>query len=133
VSLYVTDTHALIWYAQGRFRKLGGEARQIYENADRRALAIYVPALVLTELLEAVHRGALQLNQPARQWVRALFSTGSFIPADLDTDVVLAAENLNAIPELGDRLIAATAQVLGVPLITRAATVVAATGIDVVW
>ena len=133
MSLYVTDTHALIWYAQGRSRKLGRRARAAFEQAESGASVIYVPVLSLVELLEAVQRGVLRLNAAPREWVRALFSTGAFLQAPLTAEIAVSAAELTGIPERGDRLIAATAVTLGLPLITRDATIAQAAGVAVIW
>jgi PIN domain nuclease of toxin-antitoxin system len=132
VALYVADTHALIWHALGRTRKLGRKARATFERAERGTAAIYVPTIVLVELLEAAQRGVIRLSLPTREWVRGLFSSAGFLPADLTTDVVLAANDLSQIPERGDRLIAATAASLKLPLLTRDESLSTA-GIEVVW
>lgn len=132
MALFVTDTHGLIWYALGRTKKLGRRARTIYERADNGSAAIYVPTIALVELLEAAQRGAIRLALPARDWVRALFSSAGFLPADLTADVILTAHGMDDIPERGDRLIAATAVSLKLPLITRDDRMTKA-GVEVVW
>ena len=132
MARYVTDTHALIWYAQAKPKKLGRRARLAFEQAEAGKAVIYVPTIVLVEALELVRRGYLELSLPPGRWVNALLSAGGFMVADLTTDVVLAGHGLYAIPERNDRLIAATAQSLRLPLITRDPEISAA-GIDVVW
>lgn len=132
MALFVTDTHGLIWYALGRTKKLGRRARTIYERADNGSAAIYVPTIALVELLEAAQRGAIRLALPARDWVRALFSSAGFLPADLTADVILTAHGMDDIAERGDRLIAATAVSLKLPLITRDDRMTKA-GVEVVW
>jgi predicted nucleic acid-binding protein len=52
---------------------------------------------------------------------------------DLTTDIVRRAQTLFAIPERGDRLIAATAAELDLPLVTWDPTIAAAAGVDVIW
>jgi PIN domain nuclease of toxin-antitoxin system len=114
----VTDAHALIWYATGFDRRIGRTARAIFARADRGTASIYVPALALVEIGEAVRRG-LPIEGGFTRWARALLASGKFVFADLTIDVVVEAEALYAIPERGDRLIAATAIAQGCPLITR--------------
>jgi predicted nucleic acid-binding protein len=57
VTLAVADTHALIWYAGQRWNKLGRDARRVFEEVEAGNGAIFVPALVMVELGEAVRRG----------------------------------------------------------------------------
>ena len=49
------------------------------------------------------------------------------------TRIVRRAQLLYEIPERGDRLIAATAAELDLPLITRDNTIADAAGVDVIW
>jgi predicted nucleic acid-binding protein len=46
---------------------------------------------------------------------------------------VSRSHDLFAIPERGDRLIAATAMELGVPLVTRDPQIAKAADVDVIW
>ena len=50
-----------------------------------------------------------------------------------DIAIVLRAHTLYAIPERGDRLIAATAAELDCPLITRDPEIARAAGVDLIW
>lgn len=129
----VTDTHALIWYALGPQRKLGRRARTVFTQAERGQATIYVPVLVLVELAEAVRRGVIRCDGGFTRWSDQLFSSGSFIAADLTPEVVAHAEGLYAIPERGDRLIAATAAVLGAPLITKDPAITRIPKLKTVW
>lgn len=115
----VTDAHALIWYVSGPSRRLGRTARALFGRAARGQATIYVPALVLVEIAEAVRRGAVTADGGFTRWMRRLATASHFVTADLTAAVVLEAEALYAIPERGDRLIAATALHLDCPLITR--------------
>jgi PIN domain nuclease of toxin-antitoxin system len=119
MSVAVTDTHALVWYALGPPRNLGRRARTMFERAERGQATIYVPVLVLVELAEAVRRGAIRCEGGFSRWTDRLLASGRFLAADLTPAIVLTAGGLYAIRERGDRLIAATAAHLDCPLITK--------------
>jgi PIN domain nuclease of toxin-antitoxin system len=133
IEVAVTDAHPLIWYGTRRWRKLGAQARKVFEAVDAGAATIYVPTLALVEISEASHHGRISLQGGFSSWTDKIFSTRRFVPVDLTVDIVRRAEAFYGIPERGDRLIAATAAHLGFPLITRDPEIARAAGVDVVW
>jgi hypothetical protein len=66
-------------------------------------------------------------------WARAAFATGKYHEAELTAEIVYIAQRLYAIAERGDRLIAATAATLDLPLITRDLQIAAAAGVECLW
>jgi PIN domain nuclease of toxin-antitoxin system len=131
--LAVVDTHALIWYAVEEWAKLGSQARRVFREVEAGNGAIFVPALVMAELSEAVSRGQVDLPEGFVRWGRRIFSSGRFFPVDLSWQIVQRAEKLYVIPERGDRLIAATALELDYPLITRDPEIAAAAKLELIW
>lgn len=131
--LAVTDTHALIWAIDGSRKRLGKRARQIFGRSDGGEASIYIPTFALAELSEACHRGRVMLTLPFEEWARAAFFSGKYHEAPLTAEIVYAAQRLLRIPERGDRLIAATAVVLDLPLITRDPEIAAAAGVECIW
>jgi len=129
----VVDTHALVGYALGRRARLGRKAAVFLDRVDAGEAAAWVPAIVLVELLEAAHRGVIRLAGGSEGWIQALVDSGSFFVADLTAAIVLRADALYAIPEWGDRLIAATAAHLDLPLVTRDPAIARAAAVPVVW
>jgi PIN domain nuclease of toxin-antitoxin system len=131
--LAVTDTHALIWAIDGRGKRLGKRARQLFDRADEGKCAIYIPAHASVELGEAWHNNRVMLELPFEEWARAAFASGNYHEAQLTAEIVYAAQRLYSIQERGDRLIAATAIVLDLPLITRDPEIQGAAGVECVW
>jgi PIN domain nuclease of toxin-antitoxin system len=131
--LAVTDTHALIWAIDGNRKRLGKHARKQFENADDGKCAIYIPALVLVELGEACHKDRVTLSPSFEEWARLAFASGKYHEAELTAEIVYIAQRLYAIAERGDRLIAATAVALDLPLITRDPQIAAAAGVECLW
>ena len=133
MSVAVTDTHALIWFALGPSRRLGRHARALFERAERRQATIFEPVLVLVELSEAIRRGTVRCEAGFSRWSAELLASGGFIAADLTKDAVFEAERLYGISERGDRLIAATAATLGCPLITSDSQMTRHAGVTTIW
>ena len=133
IVLAVTDTHSLLWYATQQSHKLGPRARLHFQRTEAREAAIYVPTFVLAEVGELVHLGRVRLSRPFGEWLDALLGSKIYIPADLTPDVVRSAQNLFAIPERGDRLIAATAVALELPLMTRDGDIAACAQVERLW
>lgn len=132
-ALAVADTHALLWHAGGKPQKLGRHARAHFERADRREAAVYVPTVVLAEVGELVQRGTVRLPRPFAEWMDDLLGSGVYLAADLTADIVRRAHDLFAIPERGDRLIAATAAALDLPLMTRDPEIAACAAVARLW
>lgn len=133
MSLAVIDTHALIWALTGQRRRLGRHALRLVERADRGEAALYIPTISLVEVGEAERRGAIRLTSGFDRWVEELFATGQFHPVDLTASIVRRAQALFAIPERGDRLIAASALELDLPLITRDPKIASAAAVRLIW
>jgi PIN domain nuclease of toxin-antitoxin system len=129
----VTDSRALIWYAIGPNRRLGRRARELFARAERGQAFIYIPVIVLVEVAEAIHRGAIQCQPGFTRWSHRLFASGRFVATDLTMQVVVEAESLYAIPERGDRLIAATALSLESPLITNDPAIARIPTLTTIW
>lgn len=135
MDLAVTDAHALIWAASGNLRKLGRKARSFYERVDGGRAVLYVPTHVLLEIGEAHAGGDFSFSGGSSfdVWVERLTTTGRYVPIDLTTGIVRQAQELYQIPERGDRIVAATARVMGCPLITRDPEIGKGASIQVVW
>jgi PIN domain nuclease of toxin-antitoxin system len=131
--LAVADTHALLWFATGQHNKLGRRAREHFERTDRREAAVYVPTFVLAEVGELVQRGRIRLPHPFGQWMDALIGSKVYIAADLSVDMIRCAHELFDIPERGDRLIAATAVSLALPLMTRDPQIAECAQVEQLW
>jgi len=130
----VIDTHALLWWLAGRMRSLGRVSRGFVERVDAGDAVAHVPSIVLVELSEAIRRGVFSLGEPFDVFVQRLENTPSrYRVVPLDVAVVARSHALLTIPERGDRLIAATAQHLGIPLVTRDREIARAIGGDVIW
>ena len=128
----VLDTHAAVWYALGSPR-LSAPARQAIDEATRTGV-IYLPAISIVEIVELVEKG--RLPQEALDRLLRLLSAGAspvrIAPLDLYVAEALPRVPRAAVPDMPDRIIAATALHLGLPLVTRDSKIQAA-AISTIW
>ena len=97
-------------------------------------LGSHFALFLLVELSEAIRRGVFTLGEPFDVFVQRLEHTPSrYRVVPLDAAVVARSHELFAIPERGDRLIAATALHLGLPLVTRDPEIARVMRGEVIW
>lgn len=133
-ALAVTDTHALIWYSTEQYQNLGRAALDHFRRTDDGQAVVYIPTIALIEVSELRHRGRITLGGSTFEaWLERLLGSRRYIPLDLTVDVVEAANQLFAIRERGDRLIAAAARVRQWPLLTRDPEIAKCAEIECVW
>ena len=117
--MIVLDTHAWVWWVSGQ-KTLSRRAGRIIEVAANEA-AIYVSAISVWEVAQLVARGRLELTMNVESWVAksAAFPFLHFVPVDnaIAIKSVSLPEPLHSDP--ADRIIIATALLMGFPLITR--------------
>jgi PIN domain nuclease of toxin-antitoxin system len=63
VSVYVTDTHPLIWYATDNHRQLPRKVLRAFHAAAGAAALIYVPVFVLWELAVRLKVGRIACSE----------------------------------------------------------------------
>lgn len=62
MSVYVTDTHPLIWFTLGKKQNLSKKVLTVFEEAEIGKKFIYVPAIVLWEIALLERGGKIRLN-----------------------------------------------------------------------
>jgi PIN domain nuclease of toxin-antitoxin system len=118
MSLYVTDTHPLVWYATGEHRQLSKKALRAFNAASQEEALIYVPAFVLWEVAMLLKVGRIALDEDYRDWAEHLMAQRGFDLADFGVEVATEAYYY-PFPDPFDGVIAATAKVMDLPLITK--------------
>ena len=115
----VADTHTAVWYLFGD-RRLSARARETIDGAASAGTRVAVSAISLAELIYLIEKGRLAAEFLDRV-LEALLDDEVFVEAPFDRGVAQAMLTVsrNQVPDLPDRIIAATAVKLEVPVISR--------------
>jgi PIN domain nuclease of toxin-antitoxin system len=133
MSVYVTDTHSLIYYVTGHNSKLSRRALRAFQQAERGEAYIYVPAVVLWEISRLEKEGEIRLNEPYEDWAGALLAHPGFECVPLDEEIIAEARHYGFNRDVFDAAIVATARVKEVPLITRDQDITDSKIVDIWW
>jgi PIN domain nuclease of toxin-antitoxin system len=131
--MIVLDTHALIWWADAG-SKLSKNARQA-TRAESRRRELVASAISVFEILTLERRGRLEFKTPAAEWLANLRKLPEMTIHPVTDEIAERAGGLEeAFPgDPADRLIAATALVLGVSLVTQDTKLRAVPNLPTVW
>ena len=116
----VTDTHGLIWYLEDSPR-LSAAARDAFGRCDRGEILVYVPTVCLVEMVYLQEKGRISLDLMARLMAELRGGASGLVLSGLTLEVASAVADVprQSVPDMPDRIIAATALCLGLPLISR--------------
>jgi PIN domain nuclease of toxin-antitoxin system len=130
---YVTDTHALIWYLEDS-DKLGRQADAAFDACDGGQSTIFIPTICLVELIYLQEKGRIPPDLKQSLDVHLASGLTNLVPADLTPAVVTALESIprDLVPDLPDRVIAATAKALDLPLLSQDRAL-QRSGLAVIW
>src|ERR1700678_3694105 len=122
------DTHIWIWSALEPSRLSQRVARAI----DKAENEVLLSPISVWELLMLTQRGRVQLNEDAVSWARRTVEQLQLREAPLTFDVALETSALNLThSDPSDRLIAASAKVFDLTLVTADEKLIAAPGVRV--
>jgi PIN domain nuclease of toxin-antitoxin system len=133
MSIYVTDTHSLVYYVTGLNARLSRRALRAFQQAERGDAYIYIPAVVLWEISRLEKEGAIRLNESYEEWSTALLAHPCFECVPLDEEIIAEARQLGFNRDVFDAAVVATARVKGVPLITRDQEITDAKIVEIWW
>lgn len=130
--MYVTDTHAFLWYLTGDER-LGKRAKEAFVEADKGEATVIVPAIVLAESLFIAekHNADVKFADVLRKIQNSL----NYIVYPLNTLVVVKCQDkgLKKISEIHDRIIVATTKLLNSKSITKDQEIKNSGIVECVW
>jgi PIN domain nuclease of toxin-antitoxin system len=133
MSVYVTDTHPLVFFANRNQRLLSRRAWDIFQEAEARQALILIPAPALWEVSFLELHGKIKLDKPYEDWPRELFAHPCYDCIPLDAAIIAEARHCNVNNDIFDAAILATARVKDLPLITRDNAITDSGLVEVVW
>ena len=128
--MYLADTVAIVRHLRGH-PVLGREAARILREADQGLHRIYLSAITLMKVLYLSE--ARRIDLPLGDLVDTVSRSRNYEVVAVDTDVTLAAVGIDDVPELHDRILVATADYLGVPILTGDRVIAASRHVQTVW
>jgi PIN domain nuclease of toxin-antitoxin system len=133
MSVYVTDTHPVVWYATNRYSSLSKKVLNVFEQADNGEVLIYVPTVVFWEIAILERVGKISLPEGYTKWSTSLLNQTGFAEAVFDSSVVKEAIAYNFNDDIFDSAIVATAKNLDFPLITKDVAITEANLAEIYW
>jgi PIN domain nuclease of toxin-antitoxin system len=134
MSKYVTDTHALLWHISNS-ANLSARAKEIFDNADMGTAIIIVPSIVLVECVYLAEKKRIEDERITELFARLSRPKYPYQLAQIAVDTILALKSVarSIVPDMPDRIIAATALQLGLSLITKDGRISSLPGLSVIW
>jgi PIN domain nuclease of toxin-antitoxin system len=135
MSDVLADTHTIVWYLADptQLSSAAATALTAAESSGR----IWVSAITFVELVYLVEKGKLPQVILAELWrvVRDPAEPVESVPLGLDTATVLDQIPRGTVPDMPDRVIAATALARGLPLVSADGKIrsLMVPGLTVVW
>jgi PIN domain nuclease of toxin-antitoxin system len=129
----VLDTHAAIWYLLDA-SSLSHTVFSLIDGAAAAGQPTYISAVSLVEVVYLVERGRIAADAFEVFVGELKKDSPAFAVVPLDSDIAAALRKIarNVVPDMPDRIIAATALHLGLPLVTRDRRLQSA-GIQTIW
>lgn len=126
---YLLDTHAFLWAATDEDR-LGSRAARAISTTPYEQLAI--ADVTLQEIGLLLHTGRISFNGPPASILGALLNYVTVLSITLDIAIAAPALGLPHSDQF-DRIIAATAKINRIPLITKDANIAGSSVIATIW
>lgn len=133
MSALTSDTHSAIWFLS-KSSNLSHLARQAMREATKNAEPIYVSAISLIEMTYLIEKNRLPRTDLSDLLKALRNKSGNFRLVSINLAITRALRRVPRadVPDMPDRIIAATALHLGLPLITRDSKIRAAS-LTTIW
>ena len=134
MSAVVADTHTIIWYLRSP-EKLSINAVTSLDNALNNGESIFISAISLVEMNYLVEKNRIPASSLEQLLQLIDDPLVNLFVVPLDTPVAKAFTQISrdVVPEMGDRIIAATSLYLGLSLVTKDHKIRNLSNIQTIW
>ena len=134
MAALVADTHAVLWYIFSDLR-LSASAVAAMDAAALEGDPIYVPSICVVEATYLAEKGRIPVTSLERLTSALRSPEAGFRVAPLDLAVAVELRQIprSSVPDMPDRIIAATALAMGLPLVTRDGKIRSSDGNVTIW
>ncbi len=129
----IADTHAVIWYVTPDPR-LSKTAKLFMDSAVTRGDKVGISTITLVEIVYLIEKGRIPAESLTRLVAVLNDALGAFTEIPLNLPIARALSQISGeqVPDMPDRIIAATALYLQLPLVSRDARI-QASGLQTIW
>lgn len=129
----VVDTHVIIW-TLAQSKRLSRNALSVLESSGNEG-TIFVSVISVIELIYLVERGRISKDILQLLFENVTNDESPYQLVDVTSEISgsLAEIPRNEIPEMPDRIIAATARWLKLPLVTSDSKIRASSAVETIW
>lgn len=134
MSAVVCDTHTLIWYSSGS-SQLSLSSLKALEETEKSGQPIYIPSIVIIEMCYLVEKKTITQSDYEKILSEIRDPSTALTVSELSFEIAEAVTRIprETVPDMPDRIIAATALSLGIPLVTRDKKIRALSNIVTIW
>lgn len=131
----VADTHAMIWYVDAPQELSPAATAAIDAAANTGGEYIFISAITLVEMRYLVEKNRIKATVLARVEQELDEPDPMIVATSVDRTIsdALASISRLIVPDMPDRIVAATALALGLPLVTRDTEIHRLTNVTTVW
>ena len=133
MSVFVTDTHPLVWYGNGKLGSLSKSALGAFADAEAGKGFINTPAIVLLETAMLERQSRIKLTGGFLRWTERLLKNSGFGVVSLEPEIINSSVGYTFNNDPFDKVIVATAAEMSLPLISKDAAITKSGLVEICW
>jgi len=128
--IVVTDTHSLIWFLTND-KKLSHRAASIFRMVDKNESTAVIPSIVMAETMHICEKKGTLLK--FEEVLKIIHESKNYIIHNLDYQILNEIAKYKKLNDIHDRIIVATANLIGAGLITNDSEIKNSSYVKIIW